>query len=501
MAAVPVVARSSISFTTHSPQIPPSEAPRSPSIRAAPAFSSPSPCTPCRRSSLSQPRALASPSNIAASSFRSQRRSNAEEPFQHFSFSTLLGASLPRCRHKPSRLARPPHAAAPANHRLTSLTSRRPCDAGDTDSATPRAGSRREVRAPCDRATLWLLRRRSGTACSAHSDQVSNTHSSNLHCEHFPEESSPLLSSSKEEHKPRISQLLLATLSPPSAPLKAAGAAVATAAVIWLAAALRSAGVLPRVSLRSLMLPPPAHAAVITAADPKPSRLASVAVDSKFSKPGLDAGAAAETRAEAGEVVLGKSAQQREQGIQEQQQQQPQLQLEQQQQKAPQRRQYYEVQGGRRGGVAPARYTAVVRFPKACGILVGTPVRMRGIAVGSVVAVRPSLTSVDVVVEILDEDIVIPRGTPIFVNQSGLIAETLIDMTPLLPIPEYDAGPRDAGCREEGVIVCHRERVEGEIGVSMDEMVRLYVKMGRDAEREKAKRSVGGGPVVVRSKV
>ncbi|CAI5503677.1 unnamed protein product [Closterium sp. Naga37s-1] len=113
---------------------------------------------------------------------------------------------------------------------------------------------------------------------------------------------------------------------------------------------------------------------------------------------------------------------------------------------------------------------------------------MRGIAVGSVVAVRPSLTSVDVVVEILDEDIVIPRGTPIFVNQSGLIAETLIDMTPLLPIPEYDAGPRDAGCREEGVIVCHRERVDGEIGVSMDEMVRLYVKMGRDAEREKAKR-------------
>ncbi|CAI5993613.1 unnamed protein product [Closterium sp. NIES-64] len=236
--------------------------------------------------------------------------------------------------------------------------------------------------------------------------------------------------------------------------------------------------------------------------DPKPSRLASVAVDTKDSKPGSDARAAPEARAEAGEVVLSRSVQQKEQGIQEQQQQQQgQLKQQQQQQKAPQRRQYYEVQGGRRGGVAPARYTAVVRFPKACGILVGTPVRMRGIAVGSVVAVRPSLTSVDVVVEILDEDIVIPRGTPIFLNQSGLIAETLIDMTPLLPIPEYDAGPRDAGCREEGVIVCHRERVEGEIGVSMDEMVRLYVKMGRDAEREKAKRSVGGGRVVVKSKI
>ncbi|CAI5479306.1 unnamed protein product [Closterium sp. Yama58-4] len=448
MAVVPV-ARSPLPFPTLSPPISSSQTPRSPSVRASPAFSSPpqqfSPHS--RRSTISWPCASASPSGVAALPSPSQQHFTPRATSQLSSFSTLFGSSIPRCCRRPSRLD------------CTSRISRRLCDPGDVDAAKTRGGSR-ETR----------LQRR---ACSAHNDP------------HSGDEPSSLLGSSQEEHKPRMSQLLLATLSSlsPSARLKAAGAAVATATVIWLAAALRSTGVLPRVSLKSLLLPPPAHAAVITAADPKPSRLASVAVDTKSGKSGSEPGSA-EARAEAGEVVLGESAQQREQGIQEQQQQQ-------QQQKAPQRRQYYEVQGGRRGGVAPARYTAVVRFPKACGILVGTPVRMRGIAVGSVVAVRPSLTSVDVVVEILDEDIVIPRGTPIFVNQSGLIAETLIDMTPLLPIPEYDAGPRDAGCREEGVIVCHRERVEGEIGVSMDEMVRLYVKMGRDAEREKAKRGVG----------
>ncbi|GJP49271.1 hypothetical protein CLOM_g8504 [Closterium sp. NIES-68] len=358
-------------------------------------------------------------------------------------------------------------------------------------------------------------RRRRRTACRASAggrdnreDSLSDNPHSNALCErseHSSQDPSRLLSSSGTERKPLPVQLLMAAVSSPSAPLKAAGAAVATATVIWLAAALRSTGVLPRVSLRSLLLPPPAHAAVLTTAGLKPSRLGSVAADPKPSKPGSDARAAAVARNGGGEEALaGQMSQPREQGMQEQQQQHVSQKQQQQQQerKAPQQRrraQHYDVSG--RTGVAPARYTAIVRFPKACGILVGTPVRMRGIAVGSVVAVRPSLTSVDVVIEILDEDIVIPRGTTVFVNQSGLIAETLIDMTPLLPIPDYGAGPRDAGCREEGLIVCHRERVEGEIGVSMDEMVRLCVKMARQAERERGKRSGGKGGVVVSSKV
>lgn len=36
---------------------------------------------------------------------------------------------------------------------------------------------------------------------------------------------------------------------------------------------------------------------------------------------------------------------------------------------------------------------------------------------------------------------VIPRNSHIEANQSGLIAEPLIDITPQLPIPEYKACP------------------------------------------------------------
>lgn len=56
---------------------------------------------------------------------------------------------------------------------------------------------------------------------------------------------------------------------------------------------------------------------------------------------------------------------------------------------------------------------------------------------GSVLSVQPSLEQVDVLVEIKEPTTVIPRNSLIEANQSGLIAESLIDITPQLPIPDY----------------------------------------------------------------
>jgi ABC-type transporter Mla subunit MlaD len=42
----------------------------------------------------------------------------------------------------------------------------------------------------------------------------------------------------------------------------------------------------------------------------------------------------------------------------------------------------------------------VLEFPLACGITVGTPVRIRGVPVGSVLTVNPSLEKVEVLVEV-----------------------------------------------------------------------------------------------------
>jgi MlaD protein len=73
--------------------------------------------------------------------------------------------------------------------------------------------------------------------------------------------------------------------------------------------------------------------------------------------------------------------------------------------------------------------------------------QLRGIQVGSVLNVQPHLDRVDVLLEIDDENTVIPRNARIFANQSGLIAEPLVDIMPQDPIPDYSASPLADACK------------------------------------------------------
>lgn len=46
------------------------------------------------------------------------------------------------------------------------------------------------------------------------------------------------------------------------------------------------------------------------------------------------------------------------------------------------------------------KYQAVFEFSQACGICMGTPVRIRGVTVGTVVRIIPSLKSIEAVAEV-----------------------------------------------------------------------------------------------------
>ncbi|CAN4078520.1 unnamed protein product [Withania somnifera] len=128
------------------------------------------------------------------------------------------------------------------------------------------------------------------------------------------------------------------------------------------------------------------------------------------------------------------------------------------------------------------KYLAVIEFEQACGICTGTPVRIRGVNVGNVIRVNPSLRNVEAVVEVEDDKIIIPRNSLVEVNQSGLIMETMIDITPRDPIPVPSAGPLDPDCVEEGLIICDRQKIKGEQGVSLDALVGIFTRLGREAE-------------------
>jgi ABC-type transporter Mla subunit MlaD len=143
------------------------------------------------------------------------------------------------------------------------------------------------------------------------------------------------------------------------------------------------------------------------------------------------------------------------------------------------------ARGGKLGGKRGKAYRCVLEFPQACGIGVGTPVRIRGVPVGSVVSVESTLAAVSVQCEIRDASTVIPRNALIEANQSGLIAEPLIDITPRDPVPDplTLCPPTDqAGCEAQGAIVCQNGRIAGVTGVAMDDLVGVMTRMAKKME-------------------
>lgn len=60
--------------------------------------------------------------------------------------------------------------------------------------------------------------------------------------------------------------------------------------------------------------------------------------------------------------------------------------------------------------------------------------------------------------------------------------ETMIDITPVDPIPTPSVSPLSSECVNEGLIVCDKQKIRGHKGVSLDELVGIYTRLGREAE-------------------
>lgn len=119
-------------------------------------------------------------------------------------------------------------------------------------------------------------------------------------------------------------------------------------------------------------------------------------------------------------------------------------------------------------------YKAVVEFANAGGMQKGSPVRYRGVKVGIISSIKTGANAVDVEIEINDPQLKIPADSKIEANQSGLINESIIDITPPpnAQVPQDIAGPLDKDCNP-GLIICNESaKLKGEIGISVDELIR-----------------------------
>ncbi|MBE7380260.1 MAG: MCE family protein [Leptolyngbya sp. SIO1E4] len=118
-------------------------------------------------------------------------------------------------------------------------------------------------------------------------------------------------------------------------------------------------------------------------------------------------------------------------------------------------------------------YTVAVDFENTLGMQVGTAVRYRGVPVGRVIEIQPRSNQVEVLVEITQADLRIPRAVTIEANQSGFIGETTIDMTPGAQLTESEQAinPTASEC-DSGPIICEGDHLEGRVGVSYESLLR-----------------------------
>ena len=123
-------------------------------------------------------------------------------------------------------------------------------------------------------------------------------------------------------------------------------------------------------------------------------------------------------------------------------------------------------------------YQFMVKFANVAGMKTGAMVRYRGVKVGRITEVTPETNGVNATVEITNRDLLIPKDVIIEANQSGLVGETSIDITPQKPLPTgaESINPLSRQCNS-ALVICNNDRLPGRIGVSFEELLRNTIRL------------------------
>jgi phospholipid/cholesterol/gamma-HCH transport system substrate-binding protein len=132
-------------------------------------------------------------------------------------------------------------------------------------------------------------------------------------------------------------------------------------------------------------------------------------------------------------------------------------------------------------GLTPGNqsYNIIAQFPQAPGIQPGGVVRFRGIRVGKILKIEPGVNGVDVVMQMDDPNLTIPKDVIIAVSQTGLIGEPVVEITPRSAMtidPSKIAKALDTNC-DRNLILCNNTKVNGEMGANFNQLLERATKL------------------------
>nr|YP_009314892.1 Hypothetical protein ycf22 [Scinaia undulata]SCW23347.1 Hypothetical protein ycf22 [Scinaia undulata] len=128
-----------------------------------------------------------------------------------------------------------------------------------------------------------------------------------------------------------------------------------------------------------------------------------------------------------------------------------------------------------------ATYSVFIEFDNASGIKKGTPLRFRGLNIGSVVDVMIGVNSVLTLVLIDSVTNIIPVNSLVETNQTGLLNDAVIDIVPLEIIESVNRSmlnPLSEDC-EDTHILCHLSYLEGDRGLNYDDLIRATTRISQ----------------------
>jgi phospholipid/cholesterol/gamma-HCH transport system substrate-binding protein len=121
-------------------------------------------------------------------------------------------------------------------------------------------------------------------------------------------------------------------------------------------------------------------------------------------------------------------------------------------------------------------YVVTVNFPTVAGVQNGSSVRYRGVPVGRITSIQTATNGVAVKIAISPGDLIIPSDVEASIDQSGLLGENVVNLSPRnQEVPNVAVKPLDKDC-DRTVILCNDSQINGGLGISTDALVKSSIR-------------------------